>query len=551
MRIAIILPIVLILLRITLRAALQNDIIIARLDSWLDSLQEYEEHLAKHIYLHNNYAPVAAENRAVPAKLVHGSIPEGLEGVFIQIGPNPIPHHLGKKRYHWFDGHGHLHALRIKKNGELLYSNSFIPTPRYQIEKKLDREYFLRLGELKGLVGLAKVLFIEKHREAKYQLDNLRKGQANTHTIMTKQNRFYAVHEGSLPFEIELNRDGSIAGAIGYETFGNILNYPVSAHPKVDYESGNLLFHSYSIDPDLAERDGSFKFGEFSAKTGSIESYFGVKTQDDNHICFGHDMVFTKNWFVIIDSSVHFDPNQIFNKTGNVFSYTQTNLRIGLAPRHRSNTTSDNVIWFDLGKPHVIIHQLNAWEEEDGVVVLWAPCGDHFNMNIDNDADNEFYMAEFRMDVKSGKSEMAVIDDKYNIEFPRIRHDFSGRFGRFATATIMDTSYGGDGLFRGYVKYDLLEKKTSQVVVYPEGDVAGEAVVIPKPGTSESHEFYVGTWVRNTLQEKSFFVLYDGENGKEVARVEIPFRVPHGFHCEWFSEEQLEGHFAYHAKKES
>lgn len=87
--------------------------------------------------------------------------------------------------------------------------------------------------------------------------------------------------------------------------------------------------------------------------------------------------------------------------------------------------------------------------------------------------------------------------------------------------------------------------------MYPEGDVAGEAVVIPKPGTSESHEFYVGTWVRNTLQEKSFFVLYDGENGNKVARVEIPFRVPHGFNCEWFSEEQLEGHFAYHAKKES
>lgn len=38
-------------------------------------------------------------------------------------------------------------------------------------------------------------------------------------------------------------------------------------------------------------------------------------------------------------------------------------------------------------------------------------------MNIDNDADNGFYMAEFRMDVKSGKSEMTVIDDKYNIEF--------------------------------------------------------------------------------------------------------------------------------------
>lgn len=119
MRVAITLPIVLVFLRIVFRAALQNDAVITALDGWLDSLQEYEEHLAKHIYLHNNYAPVAAENRAVPAKLVEGSIPDGLEGVFLQNGPNPIPHHLGRKRYHWFDGHGHLHSLRIK-GGELL-----------------------------------------------------------------------------------------------------------------------------------------------------------------------------------------------------------------------------------------------------------------------------------------------------------------------------------------------------------------------------------------------------------------------------------------------
>ena len=108
-----------------------------------------------------------------------------------------------------------------------------------------------------------------------------------------------------------------------------------------------------------------------------------------------------------------------------------------------------------------------------------------------------------------------MIDDRYNVEFPRIRLDYVGRFGRYATATIMDTSLGGDALLRGYAKYDLLQKKTSQVVMYRQGEVAGEAVAIPKPGTSESHEFFVGTWVRNTLQDKSFFVLYDVKVGNK------------------------------------
>lgn len=541
-------------LAITLKIALEkNESVLARLDFFLDSLQEHKEHLEQHIYLHHNYAPVEEEHRAVPAKVVEGAIPENLSGLFIRNGPNPIPHHLGRKRYHWFDGHGQLHVLRVKENGELLYSNNFVPTPRYNIERKLDKEYFFRFGELKGIVGLIKTALLEPIRISKFGLDGLTVGKANTHTIMTKQNRFYALHEGSLPFEVELSDDGYIADAVGYETFDNVLNYAVSAHPKVDFETGNFLFHSYTMDPTMVKNDGNYKFGEYSAETGSVESYFGVKTSD-GHTSFAHDMMFTKHWFVIIDNSVHFDGSQIFNETGNVFDWKeQQNLRIGLAPRHKAANTAkalNDVIWFDFGKPHIMIHPLNSWEEDDddGTVVMWSPCGDYFDLNIDK-AANTFYMAEFRMNPKTGETSMNIIDDRYNVEFPRIRLDYLGRFGRFGTATIMEPKLGGDGLFKGFVIYDMLEKKTSKVVLYREGDIGGEAVVLPKPGTTESHEFYVASFVQNTLEDKSYFVLYDGENGEQVVRVEIPHRVPYGFHSEWLDEKQLRDHLEHHHER--
>ena len=58
---------------------------------------------------------------------------------------------------------------------------------------------------------------------------------------------------------------------------------------------------------------------------------------------------------------------------------------IGLAPRHEPNATSNDEIWFtvDDHAPHIIIHPLNAWEEDDGTVVLWSPTGDYFDINID------------------------------------------------------------------------------------------------------------------------------------------------------------------------
>ena len=179
-------------------------------------------------------------------------------------------------------------------------------------------------------------------------------------------------------------------------------------------------------------------------------------------------------------------------------------------------------------------------------MVLWSPTGDFFDINIDQ-GNNVYYMAEYRIQPATGQITKTVIDDQWNVEFPRIRPDFIGRFGRFGTATIMDSTLGGDGLFKGFVIYDMLERKTHKTVLYREGDVGGEAVVIPKPGTTESHEFYVGTMIRNVQQEKSFFVLYDGETGDLTARVELPHRVPYGFHCEWLTEEQLQGHVEYHA----
>ncbi|KAL3904529.1 MAG: hypothetical protein SGILL_010031 [Bacillariaceae sp.] len=390
---------------------------------------------------------------------------------------------------------------------------------------------------------------------------------------MSASSKIYAGHEASLPFEVVFDDNGSIVTAVSsnddnsemvqeskslFETFHGVLDFPVSAHPKVDPDTGNLLFHSYSAQYDLIQKHGNYKVGEYNPHTDTVETYYGVRT-DDGHTSFAHDMMFTKNWFVLYDSSVHLDVRQVFNKTatadGDAARLFQWNasatLKLGLAPRRR-NATTDDVLWFDVGTSHAMIHPLNAWEEEDGTVVLWSPISDSFDAKLEA---NNFYMAEFRMDpANSGRVTKTVIDAAHNVEFPRVRQDFLGKFARYGPATIMNPKLGGDGLFDGFVVYDLLEKKVHKVVKYRSGDIGGEAVIIPKPRTKESGEFYLGTYAWNTFDKKPFFLLYDGEDeasGSDtastessslVARIEIPHRIPYGFHGEWYSEDQLQAH---------
>jgi carotenoid cleavage dioxygenase len=519
-------------------------------------LQETKYHLTNHIYLNGVYAPVGDENTGVLLEVEEGALPKDLDGLFVRNGPNPIPSQIAK-RYHWFDGHGMLHNVRIEPlpQPSATYSNSYIPTPRYEIEKKLGEEVFSHVGEFTGVTGILKALLVNSGIPKAYGLTTLTSGQANTHTVMYN-NKFLCCHEASLPFEVQLDNDGRIVQAVGFEEFNGVLDYPMSAHPKKDPVTGNFLFHGYAGDATLVKRYGPIKVGEYDTQRHQMLYYIGVRP-DDEHTSFAHDMLFTKNWMVVYDSSVHFDTSKILEANTSFFNYNAAvTLRIALIPRLGSKNgnetalSSNDVIWIDAGTSHVMIHPLAAWEEEDGTVVLWSPIGDYFDGNIDSGL-NVYHMAEFRMNPRTGRLlSKTMIDTTYNVEFPRVRDDCLGHFCRFGYAGIMDPTLGGDGLFSGFTVWDMEKRTLHKAVLYRKGDIGGEPVVIPKPGRTESNAVYLGTFVHNTNDNQSYFVLYDGEGDNSlVTRLKVPHRVPIGFHGQWVSGDELRAHVNYHATK--
>src|SRR5262245_53999104 len=91
--------------------------------------------MPKSPFLEGNFAPVERE-LAVDDLTIVGEWPRELEGTLVRNGPNPQFPPLG--RYHWHDGDGMLHAVRIR-GGRASYRNRAIRTRALDLERKRGR----------------------------------------------------------------------------------------------------------------------------------------------------------------------------------------------------------------------------------------------------------------------------------------------------------------------------------------------------------------------------------------------------------------------------
>lgn len=139
-----------------------------------------------------------------------------------------------------------LHTLMFK-DGKATYTNQFIPSPRFSIEKELGEEFFPTIGEYKGMIGLMK-LAIHRKLVSEKVTDMMTIAPPNTNTMMYN-NKLYCLHEANLPMECRMYPDGRLE-YLAYETFHGVLDYPVSAHPIKDGD--DLLFHSYTVDEEVS-----------------------------------------------------------------------------------------------------------------------------------------------------------------------------------------------------------------------------------------------------------------------------------------------------------
>jgi carotenoid cleavage dioxygenase len=150
---------------------------------------------------------------------LEGELPVGLAGALYRIGPNPQFAPLGA--YNPLQGDGMVHAFFIE-GGRVAYRNRWVRTPQWRLEREAGRALFSTsnpAGHDPSVAGVAS------------------EGAANTH-IVAHAGRLLALEEGHPPIAI----DPATLETLGPFDFGGALRGPMTAHPKVDPETGALLF---------------------------------------------------------------------------------------------------------------------------------------------------------------------------------------------------------------------------------------------------------------------------------------------------------------------
>ncbi|KAL2611010.1 hypothetical protein R1flu_022702 [Riccia fluitans] len=191
-------------------------------------------------YLSGNYGPVDEFGPALSIPVV-GAFPECLNGEFVRVGPNSK--YKPVANYHWFDGDGMIHGLRIK-DGNVNYVCRYVRTSRLAQEDSWGSAVFLKIGDLMGKQGIVwSNIFKLRVNLSILDVSN-GIGTANT-AMVYHDGRLLSLSDGDKPYAVRILEEGDLetVGRLDYE---KELNHNFTAHPKIDPDSGEMFTFGYT-----------------------------------------------------------------------------------------------------------------------------------------------------------------------------------------------------------------------------------------------------------------------------------------------------------------
>ncbi len=452
-------------------------------------------------YLSDQFAPVHEE--VVAENLtVHGELPRELTGMFCRNSPNPQFEPLG--RYHWFDGDGMIHGLHVE-NGKATYRNKWVRTRSFEHE---------------GGVGAAQWPGI---------LDPVRmdlpggpiKNTSNTDLVYHAGKLLSLWWLGGDPYEISVPE----LDTVGVAEFGRRLDCGMSAHPKVDPRTGEMVFMDFSF-----FKPPFLQYGRVSAK-GELISVVPIEIPAPRIL---HDLAITQNHTILLDLPLGWDPQAMRKGKRKIAFDDTTPSRFGIMPRDSDGT---DVRWFEC-PPCYIYHTINAWEEGDEVVLIACrvdnpmPTGDWagevprlYFLQL------QPFLHKWRFNLVTGDVKEERLDDRPS-EFPRMNDDLLGVPTRYSYNPRIASE--PQLMFDGVIKYDT-QSGTSEAYDYGAHRFGGEVVFAPRDTGESEDDGWLMTFVHDRRAGRSDFVVLDARDvsAGPVATVELPVRVPPGFHACW------------------
>ncbi|MEZ5243507.1 MAG: carotenoid oxygenase family protein [Acidimicrobiales bacterium] len=467
-------------------------------------------------WLQGGFAPVTEEVVATDL-VVNGALPPSLHGLYARNGSNPA---TGNSP-HWFFGDGMIHGVRFEQGKAVWYGNRYVETPMY-----LDRREF---GEFDGAPGFSQT-------------------QSNV-SVFAHGGRLLALGEVGWPFEIS-PADLSTIDTVELRGAGDISVGPnVTAHPKRDPDTGLLHFFGYGFTPPYLTYYVASADGRELLRREEIPVAAGTMI---------HDFAITESDVVFWELPVVFDLAAAAAGALNPFTWDPDyGSRIGVMPL---GGAASDMRWVEIDNGYVF-HGTNAHRDGDRIILDVSRMGSMFDNG--NDIDDSPSLLT-RWEIGTGGAELTWSASQLSdvpLDLPEIDDRFTGRAhsvawlvetadtvegpagindpatNNLATNNLATNNVEINGISAYHVATGALDRWTPGPALQPN-----EATFVADSADSAEGEGWLLTYVWDKANDASVLAVLDATDvaAGPVATIELPQRVPFGFHGTWMPGDEID-----------
>ncbi len=463
---------------------------------------------------------VRAETDVRDLEVIEGAIPESFAGTLYRVGPDPrYPARLGDDE--WTNGDGLVVMFRFE-NGHVDLKTRYVRTERFLLEEKAR----------KSLFGRYRNTYTNDP-----SVSGAKNGTANTNVVW-HGGKLLALKEDSVP--IELDPD-TLATKGDWDYDGRMTARTMTAHPKLDYATGELLSFSFQARGDCTTDFAYWvidKHGKITHQTWFNAPYPG----------WVHDFAMSTE-HVVFPMTPMITELEVLRQGGPFYRYhPDKDYHFAVLPRYGA---VEDVRWFR-GPSGSCGHVANAFTEgsklhldlclvEGAPVLPFVPKVDGTfadpvppfltRLTFDMKGNSDRYTAQKIIDIPG---EMTQTDPRY--QGRPYRHVYFLAVGE----------HGLDG--RGLVHADLATG-AQDIWNGPEGTALHEPLFVPRwPDAAEGHGWIVAIHDRHQ-EDHADLLIFDAQKvaAGPTATIRLPIRVRCTFHGMWVPEDALrtnEYHYA-------
>ncbi len=443
---------------------------------------------------------------------VTGEIPDDLNGVCIRNTETAVFEPI--KRYHPFDGDAMLHSISFEA-GEARYANRFVRTEGFLAEQEAKRSLWAGITEHPATA-------VADHG---WGARTMMKDNASTDVIVHGGVALASFYQCGELYRVD-PRTLDDLGTTSWR--GRFPAEGVSAHPKLDEHTGELLFFNYGTEAPYMH------YGVVSAD-GELTDYIDVPLPGPR---LPHDLAFTEHYTIFNDLPLFWDPEALADGYySNTFRRDMPS-RFGIVPRHG---TTEQIRWFD-ADPTFVLHWVNAYEDGDEIVLdgffqhnPTARGAERFGGELKGFETLDMNVLQarahrWRFNLATGATIEEPMSDRC-LEFPMVNGRHSGRRHRYSyNARCAHQLFAFDGI----VKHDL-DTGIEELLTFDDGVFVSETVMAPRDGSTAEDDGYLVTFTSDLVNDLSECVVFDAARLADgpVARIRLPERISSGTHSTW------------------